>query len=348
MTMFRRGSRWPFFSSKPRRRRARRALGVESLSGAAGWRAPRYEAFEPRLLLTNTAPLLNAGDSATFNAIAENIPADANRGETVSAMLATGGAVVNGSPPPSYFIDYDTTNYGIAVTRVIGAADGVWEYSTTGNYDWSLFPTNLSTSKALLLSCGSTQGDWVRFLPNANFTGSVGLEFVAWDQSDGRQAGTIVDLSAAGATGGGTPYSTTSSTGMLQVTSGVAPSFNLPATADTVLENYTDANNPGGGNAGVTQQFNVATGIVPGNGGGNTVTFHVTETDSGGYLINPAIDASGTLTFQLSQNKYGTATLSVTASNGALTSAAKTTRVAIEQTTPPSFTATSEAALDLK
>ncbi len=121
-----------------------------------------------------------------------------------------------------------------------------------------------------------------------DFLGTVDLQFLAWDQTDGHAAGTYVNLSSPGATGGSTAYSTASSTALLQVTTPqVAPSFTLVQPADTVLENYADSNNPGGGDAGVIQVSNVAKNISLGTGGGNTVSFSVTNPD-GDWSIRPS------------------------------------------------------------
>jgi hypothetical protein len=349
--MTRRSFNWLFTSSKPRRKQARRPLAIEGLSAAYG-RTLRLEAVEPRMLLTHAAPVLNAADGAMFSSITENISVGSNTGETVGAMLATGGAIVADPPGGSYFMAIDETNTGqdgqvgqegIAVTGLIGTNDGVWEYSTNGGSSWSLFAHNVSASNALVLSGSSSNDNLIRFLPNANFVGTVDVQFLAWDQTDGQTAGSYVNLSAPGATGGSTAYSTASSTAMLQVTrANVPPSFTLVPVADTVLENYADSNNPGGSDSYQHPVLNVASDIQLGTGGGNTVSF--TVSDGGGnfgtlFSQAPTIDVNGTLNFTLNQNATGTATLKVTATNGTLTSAVETTQIVVEPTSPPSFTA---------
>lgn len=327
--MTRRSFTWPFGSSKSRRRRTRRAA-AEGRSLRLGVRSLRFEEAEPRLLLTHGAPELNAAKTATFSQIAENISISSNTGETIGAMITGAGGTTPTLPLGSAFAFFDTTNAGqdgnvakegIAVTGLMGATDGVWEYSTNSGSSWSLMPNNLSYGNALLLSGDSANDDLVRFLPNSNFSGGVSLQFSAWDQTDGKTPGSTENLTAPGASGGATAYSTSGSQATLQVgTVSVPPSFSLSLTS--TLENNTvtaSGGSPGGSNPNLITVPNFATNINLGNGGTNTVNFTVSDVNGNfGTLFaqNPAIDSQGTLTYQLKPDVFGTATLSVTATNG--------------------------------
>jgi hypothetical protein len=86
-------------------------------------------------MLAHTAPMLNSADTAVFAAIPENTPIGSNTGETVSTLLATGGAIVNDQPLGANFLSLDTANgaqEGIAVAGLSEEADGTWQYSING------------------------------------------------------------------------------------------------------------------------------------------------------------------------------------------------------------------------
>ncbi len=278
------------------------------------------------------APILNGANGApVFASIVQNIPTANNPGSTVGAMLASGGPIVADQPPAGSFLDLDVdagAKQGIAVTGLSGASNGIWSYSTNGGATYLPFNT-VSPSSAVLLR----NTDLVRFVPNQNFNGTVTLTFQAWDQTDNASAGTRMNLTPAGATGGGSAYSTGSATASLSVTPiPLAPSFGL-------LQNYStqenDTVNPNSTNAGVITVPGFAYGISPGTGGTGSVTFTVTDANNGfpafGGLFAqlPQIDSSGTLTYQLNPDVFGIATLKVTASNGTSSSAAKTTTITI-------------------
>ena len=87
------------------------------------------------------------------------------------------------------------TKPGIAVFQTSG--NGTWQYSTNGT-TWTAIG-NVSQIQALLLP----EGDSVRFMPAANWSGQANLYFVAWDGSQGK-AGGIANVIAKGGT---TPFS---------------------------------------------------------------------------------------------------------------------------------------------
>ena len=87
---------------------------------------------------------------------------------------------------------------GIAVTAVDNS-NGTWQYSTNGGGTWSAFGTPSTASARLLAADASTS---VRFVPNANFNGTVsnGITFRAWDQTTGAAGGTADTTTSGGTT----------------------------------------------------------------------------------------------------------------------------------------------------
>ncbi|HJT33732.1 MAG TPA: hypothetical protein VJ783_16925, partial [Pirellulales bacterium] len=110
----------------------------------------------------------------------------------------------------------ENAQYGIAVTGVTldSPVSGVWQYSADGGNTWTnIVASSVSTSSALLLP----GNDLIRFASDAGTAGNAHLQFVAWDQTDGSAAGSTINLSSSGTTGGTTAYSGTSSTITWQV-----------------------------------------------------------------------------------------------------------------------------------
>lgn len=84
---------------------------------------------------------------------------------------------------------------GFAVIEAI-STNGLWQYSLDAGKVWTSFDMVSNTSATLL--DGNAR---IRFVPNANFHGSVNFLFRAWDQSGGRASGTTgVDASVNGGT----------------------------------------------------------------------------------------------------------------------------------------------------
>lgn len=140
-----------------------------------------------------TAPTLNPALVGTPARISEdntNPPSIA-----VSTLLGTGFTDPNSN----------TVN-GIAITGLSNSGNGTWQYRTSGSATW-LPITGVTNANALLL-----RGiDFIRFVPAANFHGTVSVSFRAWDRSQGTLAGRW-DVSHGTRVGGGTAFSTASAT----------------------------------------------------------------------------------------------------------------------------------------
>src|SRR6185436_16608069 len=90
---------------------------------------------------------------------------------------------------------------------------GTWQFSVDNGTNWTSFGVPSTVSSRLLASNATTR---VRFIPNADFNGSVdpGITFRAWDQSSGTN-GNTGDTTVVGGT---TAFSTATETASIVVT----------------------------------------------------------------------------------------------------------------------------------
>lgn len=157
------------------------------LTGTGGSSAFSADQVFAKVQVGNTAPVLNTSSPFTLNA--------ANTGTTVETLLGT-----SVSDPDL------NAKRGIAVTGLTGTANGKWQYSINGGTSWKDFGA-ISAGSARLLRAQ----DVIRFVPNANFHGQVGLQFKAWDQFEGI-AGALVKMAATS-----TSYSSANGTANLTI-----------------------------------------------------------------------------------------------------------------------------------
>ncbi|TFH86517.1 DUF4347 domain-containing protein [Billgrantia azerbaijanica] len=155
----------------------------------------------------NDAPVLDAAQSPALSAITEDMSEVANTGTSV------GDLIVNGSIS-------DPDGGAVEAIAVIGVdnSHGVWQYTLDGGATWSdVSGTTGSTvdltTTALLLD-GSDPHQQVRFVPNADWSGTAAFSFVAWDKITG-SAGGALDASTRGGT---TTFSATSDSASITVT----------------------------------------------------------------------------------------------------------------------------------
>lgn len=148
-------------------------------------------AIESASVRVQTAPSLDSTKLGTFPVINEDTTNPA--GVTISRLLGT-----------AYSDPNSNTVTGVAITSLSNSSNGIWQYKLSGTTVWKNMGT-VSTSSALLLR----GADLVRFVPNANFNGTVSLDFKAWDRTQGSLAGRW-DVSSAGNVGGGTAFSSQS------------------------------------------------------------------------------------------------------------------------------------------
>ena len=142
----------------------------------------------------NDAPVLRVEGSPKLAAIDEDIAPASNTGTLVSTLIGSGDAAALGG---DYIVDPDGAALeGLAVTAV-DSTEGSWQFSTDNGATWSVLAAVSDTAARLLASNSSTR---VRFVPNANFNGTAGLSFRAWDQTSGANGATANVSSNAGMT----------------------------------------------------------------------------------------------------------------------------------------------------
>ncbi|MGO9111654.1 MAG: DUF4347 domain-containing protein, partial [Thermoguttaceae bacterium] len=250
---------------------------------------------------SNHAPVLSGANN--LNTISENPVA--NAGTLVSALIA--GQVTDADPGALS---------GIAVTAVDNT-NGVWQYSTNGGSSWTNFGSP-STGSALLLAADANS--YVRFVPNANWNGTVspGITFCAWDQTSGT-AGGIANTTT---NGGSTAFSSATASASITVNyvnqaptgtnNTVTTLENTAYTFSATDFGFSDPNIPPNSLQAVKITTLPGAGALSDNGVAVTAGQFVSVTDinNGKLVFSPASDAKGTgyacFTFQV-QNNGGTA-----------------------------------------
>ena len=109
-------------------------------------------------------------------------------GDTIASIIASAGG--------DRIADVDQGAVeGIAVVQT-ESAFGSWQFRTGAAGPWTNVGS-VSLTNALLLAADSE----LRFVPNADYTGSANIQFYAWDQTTPEGAGDYVDPIATGGTG---------------------------------------------------------------------------------------------------------------------------------------------------
>jgi CSLREA domain-containing protein len=152
----------------------------------------------------NDAPVMDNTGNMSLGAISEDVPVASNTGTLVTAVIASAGG--------TRITDVDAGALtGLAVIAVDNA-NGTWQFSIDNGVNWFAFGAPDSLNARLLAADANTR---VRFLPNANFNGTVdpGLTFRAWD----RTAGTNGNTADTSVVGGTTAFSTATETASITV-----------------------------------------------------------------------------------------------------------------------------------
>jgi hypothetical protein len=173
-------------------------------------------------LMVAHAPVLDNSGLMTLAPIHED--ESGNTGTLVSAIIASAGG------DPITDSDSDAVE-GIAVIGVDNT-HGAWQYKIGASGEWIGFGT-LSEAGARLLA--SDDATWIRFVPAANWNGSLdpGITFRAWDQASGTAGGTADTTTS----GGATAFSRASETASIQVMA----VNDAPAGGDSALTMREDA-----------------------------------------------------------------------------------------------------------
>jgi subtilisin-like proprotein convertase family protein len=289
--------------------------------------------FQP---FPNHAPLLGITAAPFTPSVNEDLAAAQITGNTVNAFVtglpSPGITDPDNTSTPGYQTNTPTTTapVGIAVTGVDNS-NGVWQYSLNGGTTWTNFGSPSNTSARLLeANAGSVPStDRIRFLPNFDFAGTSSFTFRAWDETSGLAAITGADGGTADTTtnGGTSAFSTAVGTATITVNLvNDVPSF-VAGPSQTVSED-----------AAQQTIANWATNITPDGNlppapdeAGQTLNFIVTTGSTSFFAVQPAVSATGTLTYQVAPDTSGTVQVSVllhdnggTANGGVDTSAAQT------------------------
>jgi hypothetical protein len=215
----------------------------------------------------NHAPTLNASIAPQFTSVNEDVADGTNLGTTVGTLLSMSGPA-------------DDSDLGSSLGLALVAADsshGQWQYALGST--WVNIPSDLSGSNAFLL----TPAAGLRFVPQANWNGTTSITYRAWDQTDGRSAGTRADVFA---NGGLLAYSAATSTATLTITAvNDAPTVTPSSGSTTYVENASAVTIDGGLTVGdvdnatlssatvaITTNFNAAQDILAATMGTSGIT----------------------------------------------------------------------------
>jgi hypothetical protein len=219
------------------------ASAVWDLTGKYGGTHAFSSASETATLTVspvNDAPVLNTALNPGLTPSAED---DFNPGGTLVGSLLAGAVS-----------DADAGALrGIAITSA-GAANGTWQFSLNNGKTWQAVGSVSSTAARLVPGAGL-----LRFVPKANFSGTVSINYRAWDQTQGTPGGTF---NLTGNVGGTKAFSTAIETATQTITAvNDAPIINssLFPTLNPIFE---DATSPGG-----TPVANLVSGITDADAG---------------------------------------------------------------------------------
>ena len=217
----------------------------------------------------NAAPVLDNTGNPTLTTVIED----------------TGGPVGAVGDLISNFINGNITDSDSGAVKgaaIVGTdSNGTWHFSIDGGANWTSFTG--STNSAQLLAADADNR--IFFQPNANFNGSIAsaITFHAWDTTSGVD-GMTADLSAVGATGGTTAFSTDAETASIDVS---AVNDEPTVSNDGATDTYTEGEGAKVINGGIafsdddlnSTNFNGAVLTLNRNGGANADdTFSVQNT----------------------------------------------------------------------
>jgi hypothetical protein len=172
--------------------------GSDKIGGATAFSA-NYRVSTLAVLPINDAPKLNPAMTPSLGTLNE----DNRRSYGTPIWQLTSG-----------MSDVDANaKRGIAISAADGT-NGLWQFTLDGGKTWNALGTPSLAATVLLPTNGNLSR--IRFLPNANFNGTVELKYFAWDQTQGTAGGTS-DLSGRGKTGNATAFSVDSRVSRLSV-----------------------------------------------------------------------------------------------------------------------------------
>ena len=170
----------------------------------------------------NDRPVLDISGAPTFTTRTEDVASSVNVGDSVASL------VIDGS-----ITDIDGAVEAIAVTE-IDNTNGLWYYSSNNGSSWNAFSgasgiLPLTSARLLDATLTGSSTNKLRFVPNANWSGTTTIKYRAWDKSSGT-AGGVLDLTGTFVSGQ-EPFSSAEETATLTITAvNDAPVLNVGAT----------------------------------------------------------------------------------------------------------------------
>jgi len=296
----------------------------------------------------NDAPVLDNTGSPTLAGINENAGDDDSSGADGDDD-ATNNANNSGTTVASLVVDGSITDVdgsaveSIAVTAVDNT-NGVWQYSTDSGTNWLNFSgttgsnVDIESAARLLFST-----NLVRFVPNANYSGTATINFRAWDEI----AGAAGDTANVATNGGGTSYSAAQETATITVSAVNDPPTVSGEPTDLIVTEDTASNldlsgvmvaDGDGDSLTVTFSVDAGTFSTPADGSGvgssvtetlvnaTTITLAGTAAD-----INTYLDTASNVQYTSASNANGNdaATLTITPNDGTESGTAATSNIDI-------------------
>ncbi|BFM39586.1 FG-GAP-like repeat-containing protein [Synechocystis sp. LKSZ1] len=279
-------------------------------------------------------PAIDASGNLTYTPAA-----NANGSATVTVQLQDNGGTANGgvdtSGPQTFTITVNAVNDAPSFT--VGANQTVNE--DAGAQIVNTFATNISTGPAnesgQTLTFNVSNNNNSLFLVQPAIDASGNLTYTPAANANGSATVTVQLQDNGGTANGGVDTSGPQTFTITVNAVNDAPSF-------TVGANQT-VNEDAGAQIVNTFATNISTG--PANESGQTLTFNVSNNNNSLFLVQPAIDASGNLTYTPAANANGSATVTVTlsdnggtANGGVDTSASQTFTITVNAVNDaPSF-----------
>jgi len=280
----------------------------------------------------NDAPVLDNSQSPTLTAINEDAGDDDGSGADGDDD-ATNNANNGGDTVASIVVDASITDVdgspveAIAVT-IVDNTNGVWQYSLDGGTSWNNFSgttgSSVDISSAARLLNPTHR---IRFVPDANYSGTATFTFRAWDQSSGSGGGTANTAS----NGGTTAFSSASDTASVTINPvndapaffGLdgTPVFNAGGPAVTLDSDVTVSDIELDALSAANGDYAGASLTIARNGGANADDSFSFDTALALFMVNGSNLQSGGQTFATFTNSGGTLTVNFTSSATAATSA---------------------------
>lgn len=235
----------------------------------------------------NDAPVLNTAGASTLTTVVTDD--FTNSGDRVVDIIASTGDPIS---------DVDIgSQEGIAVTSVDNS-NGDWQYSTNGGGAWSSFGSVTENLAVLLDDSTDTR---IRFVPNASYLGVATISFRAWDQTFGSNGQSSVDVASIGV-GQDKPFSIATEVSTVVVSE-------IPTTSG--IANVNDLEDD------PNRDIDLFPSFADSEDADSALTYSVTNNTNAGLFDSTSIISGQFLRLDYKQDQFGTADLTVRATDTA-------------------------------